>query len=78
MKGHELVGKRRLTIHGQQVTNQDWRGILAVLTTVGYFLTVSVALLRYDFVQVLTATGLWSTPELLVLNWYFKAKEDEK
>ena len=78
MTPHGEVGKRRLTIHGQQVTNQDWRGIIAVLTTVGYFLAVSVASLRYDFLQVLAATGMWSTPELLVLNWYFKAKEDEK
>ncbi len=69
------VGKRRVTIRGQQVTEQDWRGILAILTTVGYFVTVAIASMRYDFVQLLTVTGFWSTPELLVLNWYFRAKE---
>ena len=74
----ETFRKRRITVRGQQVTEQDWRGILAVLATVGYFLTVAIASLRFDFSQLLTITGFWSSPELLVLNWYFKAKEAEK
>lgn len=73
-----LVGRRRVTIRGQQVTEQDWRGILAVLTTLGYFLAIALALVRYEFEQVLIATGVLSTPETLVLSWYFKAKEDGK
>ncbi len=75
---HGIVGRRRVTIRGQQVTEQDWRGIIAILTTTGYFVTVALASLRYDFVQLLTVTGFWSSPELLVLNWYFRAKEEEK
>ncbi len=75
---YDVVGKRRVTIRGQQVTEQDWRGILAILTTLGYFVTIAIASLRYDFVELLTVTGFWSTPELLVLNWYFKAKENER
>ncbi len=73
-----MIGRRRVTIRGKQVTEQDWRGILAILTTIGYFLTIAIASLRYDFVQLLTATGFWSSPELLVINWYFRAKEGEK
>ena len=73
-----IVEGRRITIRGQHVTEQDWRGILAVLTTVGYFLVISIASLRYDFAQMLIATGLLSTPEMLVLSWYFRAKEQEK
>ncbi len=69
---------RRLTIRGQEVTNQDWRGILAVLTSLGYFLVVSLATIRFEFLQVLAAIGLLSTPEMLVLSWYFKAKEEAK
>lgn len=73
-----IVGRRRITVRGQQVTDQDWRGILAILTTLGYFGTVAIASVRYDFIQLLAVTGFWSSPELLVLNWYFKAKEAEK
>ncbi len=51
---------------------------MAILTTLGYFVTIAIASLRYDFVELLTVTGFWSTPELLVLNWYFKAKENER
>ena len=72
-----IARRRRVTVRGRQVTEQDWRGILAILTSVGYFLTVVVASLRYDFVQLLTVTAFWSSPELLVLNWYFKAKEEQ-
>src|SRR2546425_5388269 len=70
------VRKRRVTVRGQQVTEQDWRGILAVLVTAGYFLTVAIASLKLDFVQLLAMTGFWSSPELLILNWYFEAKEE--
>ena len=72
-----IARRRRVTVRGRQVTEQDWRGILATLTSVGYFLTVAVVALRYDFVQLLTVTAFWSSPELLVLNWYLKAKEKE-
>ncbi len=78
MTKHEIVGRRRLTIRGQQVTEQDWRGILAILTTLGYQLVIAIATARYDFVQMLIATGLLSTPEMLVLSWYFKAKEQQR
>ena len=78
MKRLSSIAKRRVTIGGQQVTEQDWRGFLAVLTTVGYFLVIALALIRYEFEQMLVATGLLSTPEMLVLSWYFKAKEDGK
>lgn len=78
MKRSGTGERRRLTIRGQEVTNQDWRGILAVLTTVGYFLVVSLTTLRFEFLEILVATGLLSTPEMLVLSWYFKAKEEEK
>src|SRR5438552_2949863 len=28
---------RRVTVRGQQVTEQDWTGIIAIITTLGYF-----------------------------------------
>lgn len=66
---------RRITVRGQQVTEQDWRGILAILTTIGYFFTASMALFRFGFTQALAMAGFELTPEMLVLNWYFRAKE---
>ena len=69
---------RRVTIRGQQVTEQDWRGILAILTTIGYFIVVAIATFRFEFMQTLVLVGLLSTPEMLVLSWYFKAKENTK
>ncbi len=62
-------------LRGQEVTEQDWRGILAIITTLGYFVVVSLAALRFDFTQTLLATSLLSTMETLVLNWYFRAQE---
>ncbi len=70
--------KRRVTIGGQQVTEQDWRGILAILTTVGYFMVVTIATFRYGFTETLVTIGFLSTPEMLVVSWYFKAKEDSR
>ena len=69
---------RRVTIRGRQVTEQDWRGILSVLTTIGYFVIVTIATFKFEFTQVLVTMGLLSTPEMLVLSWYFRAKEDSK
>jgi hypothetical protein len=70
--------KRRITIRGQQVTEQDWRGILAVLTTIGYFAILTVSAVRFGFTESLVILGFMSTPETLVLNWYFKAKEEKQ
>ena len=69
---------RRVTIRGQQVTEQDWRGILAVLTTLGYFSTALMAIFRFGFAEVIAIVGFSLTPEMLVLNWYFKAKEERR
>jgi len=74
----KVLQRRRVTIAGQQVTEQDWRGILAVLTTVGYFSVISAATLRYEPEQTLALTGLLSTLEMVVLSWYFKAKENSR
>jgi hypothetical protein len=67
-----------VTIAGQQVTEQDWRGILAVLTSLGYFIVISFATLRYVAEEALAIIGLLSTLEMVVLSWYFKAKEESK
>lgn len=69
------IQRRRVTIAGQPVTEQDWRGILAVLTTLGYFIVISVATVRYGEEEALAVIGLLSTLETVVLSWYFKAKE---
>jgi len=74
----KLDPRRRVTIAGQQVTEQDWRGILAVVTTLGYFIVISVATLRYGAEEALAVIGLLSTLETVVLGWYFKAKENSK
>jgi hypothetical protein len=74
----KLDPRRRVTIAGQQVTEQDWRGILAVVTTLGYFVVISVATLRYGAEEALAVIGLLSTVETVVLSWYFKAKETSK
>jgi hypothetical protein len=74
----KLDPRRRVTIAGQQVTEQDWRGILAVVTTLGYFVVISVATLRYGAEEALAVIGLLSTVETVVLSWYFKAKETTK
>ena len=74
---HEYT-KRRITIRGQQVTEQDWRGVLAVLTTMSYFAVVIVSAVRFGFNESLITMGFLSTSETLVLNWYFKAKEERK
>ncbi len=68
--------QRRVTLRGQQVTEQDWRGILAVVTTLAYFLNGTLAMLRFGFTETIATLGILLTPEMLVLNWYFKAKED--
>jgi len=74
----KVLHRRRVTIAGQQVTEQDWRGVLAVLTTLGYFVVISIATLRYGVEQSLAVVGFLSTLEMVVLSWYFKAKEDAK
>jgi len=68
--------QRRVTLRGQEVTEQDWRGVLAVVTTIGYFLNGTLAMLRFGFTETIATLGILLTPEMLVLNWYFKAKED--
>ena len=73
-----LAHRRRVTIAGQQVTEQDWRGLLAVVTTLGYFVVISLAMLRYGAEESLALIGLLSTLETVVLSWYFKAKESSK
>ncbi len=70
--------RRRITIGGQQVTEEDWRGVLAVLTTLGYFTVISAAIVRYGAQEALAVVGLLSTLEMVVLSWYFKAKENSK
>jgi len=73
-----VIHRRRVTIAGQQVTEQDWRGTLAVLTTLGCFVVISVATLRYGAVEALAIIVMLSTLETVVLSWYFKAKEVSK
>ena len=72
------IPRRRITIRGQQVTEQDWRGVLAILTSLGYFALIAISSFRYGFSETLTMAGLLSTPEMLVLSWYFRAKENGK
>lgn len=67
-----------MTIAGQQVTEQDWRDVLAVITTLGYFVVISAATLRYAAEEALAIIGMLSTLETVVLSWYFKAKEVSK
>jgi hypothetical protein len=78
MTGSHEYTKRRITIRGQQVTEQDWRGILAVLTTLGYFVIMTVSAVKFGFTESLVTMGFMSTPETLVLNWYFRAKEERQ
>ncbi len=78
MTCRSVRNRRRITIYGKEITERDWRGILALLTTIGYFVTVSITTLRYDFAESLTTAALLSTPEMLVLSWYFRAKEEEE
>jgi hypothetical protein len=73
----DSVRKRRITVHGQQVTEQDWRGFLAILTTLGYLVLVAITTLRHSLAETMTAASILSTPEMLVLSWYFRAKEAE-
>jgi hypothetical protein len=68
--------RRRVTVRGGTVTEQDWRGMLAILTTIGFFSTATMALLRFEFAEAIATVGFVLTPEMLVLNWYFKSKED--
>ena len=67
---------RRVTVRGQQVTEQDWRGIIAIITTIGYFVNETLAMLRFEFTEAIATIAFLLTPEMLVLTWYFKAKED--
>ncbi len=69
---------RRITVRGQQVTEQDWRGILAIITTLGYFVNATLAMLEFGFTEAVTTIAFLMTPEMLVLSWYFKAKEVER
>jgi len=70
--------RRRVTIRGQQVTEQDWRGLLAIIATLGYFSNGTLALLRYGFTESVAMMAFLLTPEMLILNWYFRAKEVEE
>jgi hypothetical protein len=74
----KVIHRRRVTLAGQQVTEQDWRGILAIVTTFGCFVVISVATLRYGAEEALAIIGMLSTLETVVLSWYFKAKELSK
>ena len=67
--------RRRITIRGQQVTDQDWRGFIAVMTTLGYLSNATLAILRFGFTEAIATIGFLLTPEMLVLNWYFRAQE---
>jgi len=69
---------RRVTVRGQQVTEQDWTGIIAIITTLGYFANATLAMLRFGFTEAIATIAFLLTPEMLVLTWYFKAKEDGK
>lgn len=58
----QSVKERRITVHGHRVSEQDWRGFLGILTTVGYLIIVGVVALRHEFSETLAAAGLLSTP----------------
>ena len=69
--------RRRVTVKGHQVTEQDWRGFLAIVATLGYFLNGTLAMLKFGFTESIAILGFLLAPEMLVLNWYFRAKEVE-
>ena len=71
------VKRRRITVRGKQFLPQDWRGLLAVLTTVGFFTTSTISVLRYQFTETMATIAVLSTTETLVLNWYFRSREEE-
>ena len=68
---------RRVTIRGKQVTEQDWRGLLAIMITIGYLSNSTLAIVRFGFTEAIAAIGFLLAPEMLVLNWYFRAQEVE-
>ncbi len=70
-----ITKRRRITIRNQEVNEQDWRGLIAILTTVGFFAVSTAALFRYSFGDTIATVAMLSTTETLVLNWYFKSKE---
>ena len=67
---------RRVTIKGKPVTEQDWRGLLAIMTTIGYLSNSTLAIIRFGFTEAIAAIGFLLAPEMLVLNWYFRAREE--
>lgn len=74
----KAIPRRRVTIAGQQVTEQDWRGILAIATTLGCFVVITVATLRYQAEESLAIIGMLTTLQTVILGWYFRTKEAVK
>jgi hypothetical protein len=47
------------------------------MITLGYLLNATLAILRFGFTEAIATIGFLLTPEMLVLNWYFRAREVE-
>jgi hypothetical protein len=47
------------------------------MITLGYLLNATLAILRFGFTETIATISFLLTPEMLVLNWYFRAREVE-
>jgi hypothetical protein len=62
-------------INVKDMSEQDWRGILAVLIIVSSFILLGIGMFM-ERLEIL-AGGIW-TLMYAVTNWYFKAKEKKE
>jgi hypothetical protein len=74
-KEEPVEPEKEAMINVKDMSESDWRGVLALTIIVGSFILICIGLL-IDRLEILTG-GVW-TLMYAVTNWYFKAKEKKE
>lgn len=64
--------KKTIPLKLETLRDQDWRGIIALVVLIGGFIVLGVSIILEKELE-----GVVGVIMALVVQWYFKAKEDE-
>jgi len=70
------VKRRRIHSPRQAVPSSRLERIARCSDHSGFFTTSTISVLRYQFTESMAAIAILSTTETLVLNWYFRSREE--
>ena len=64
-----------MSVEKTEITEEDWRGILALVLVVGMLVLIALGAIIKNMELVYTVIAAMSAPVSLTVKWYFEGKK---